>query len=55
MPAPTAPLVTTTTWPDLAQGGNLRHELLQLRGVRLFPAVSQHAGAEFHDHPPKRI
>src|SRR6185369_1251669 len=29
--------------------GELRDELLQLRRVNLFPAVGQHARAEFHD------
>jgi len=31
------------------QRGNLRDELLQLRRINLFPAVGQHARAEFHD------
>jgi hypothetical protein len=29
--------------------GDLRDELLQLRRINLFPAVGQHAGAEFDD------
>jgi hypothetical protein len=31
------------------QRGDLRDELFQLRRVNLFPAVGQHARAEFHD------
>ena len=33
----------------LAQRGDLRDELFQLRRVELLPAVGEHAGAEFHD------
>ena len=31
------------------QGGDLRDQLLQLRRINLFPAVGEHARAEFHD------
>ena len=34
----------------LALLGNLRHQLLHLGKVRLFPAVGQDAGAELHHH-----
>ena len=33
------------------QGGDLGHELFELRRVGLFAAVGEHAGAEFHDKP----
>ena len=50
MPAPTAPLVTSTiSLPDFSQRGDLRDELLQLRGINQLPAVGEDAGAEFHD------
>jgi hypothetical protein len=48
IPAPTAPLVTTTTsFPDLPQRRHLSHDLFELRGINLLPAVREDAGAEF--------
>ena len=50
MPAPTAPRGDEHDFlAGLAQRGDLRDELFQLRRVGLLAAVGEHAGAEFHD------